>query len=66
MDRFSKLESDWSVYNSFSDLFRVRGRGKAKDRLRVRAGYILILTNQIRALKRGTTSGIALARSHGY
>ncbi len=26
----SKLESDWSVYDSFSDLFRVRGRAKVR------------------------------------
>ncbi len=29
-DLFSKLESDWSVYDSFSDLFRVRGRAKVR------------------------------------
>ncbi len=29
-DFISKLESDWSVYDSFSDLFRVRGRAKVR------------------------------------
>ncbi len=29
-DLFSKLKSDWSVYDSFSDLFRVRGRAKVR------------------------------------
>ncbi len=32
-DLFSKLESDWSVCGSFSDLFRVRGRAKVRGGL---------------------------------
>ncbi len=32
-DLFSKLESDWSVFGSFSDLFRVRGRAKVRGGL---------------------------------
>ncbi len=30
LDFISKLESDWSVYDSFSDLFQVRGRAKVR------------------------------------